>query len=172
MMLVINESTFLLNRFLKTKKTGDNIKFVSTKGFLFDYLKNGKKIKIMLKDPLLVKFLKSFDKKDNIIIVASDHDPAGHLIALEILSLFKKATVLRFQNQFEVLFKIPDDSISVFLQRNSFDKFKIGIPGIYLKDRLYGSEYREKRLFTLAAFLYGGNLVKKIKIKGNDYGNS
>ena len=168
MILVINESTFLLNE-LKKQKNIDfkKLSFVSSKGFLFNYSydRKIKQINLSIKDSLLIKYLKNFDKKENLIIVASDHDPAGHLISLEILSLFEKSNVLRFQYPFEKLFQISDNSFLDFLIRNSFDNFKIGIAETYLKRRFFNKDFEIKRINTLAA-LKNGSKVKKIILKG------
>ena len=167
MILVINESTFLLNELKRQKKINfKKLSFVSSKGFLFNYFydNNKKEIKISIKDSLLINYLKNFDKKENLIIVASDHDPAGHLISLEILSLFKNSEVLRFQYPFEKLFQIPEKNLLDFLIRNSFDNFKIGIAETYLKKRLFNKDFEIKRINTLAA-LKNGSKIKKIVLK-------
>jgi hypothetical protein len=106
MVFFLMESTFLLNILKRHVKFEHDIKLVSLKGNIYSYFLDEKgNIKYIIKEDKkeLVNFFSSIDKKENTIIIASDQDPAGELIAYETASLFKNANLLRFTKPVEFL---------------------------------------------------------------------
>lgn len=87
-MIIINESPFLVEIIKKYNKNKDNIKIISTSGFLNDYFYlNGKIITEPRPSKKIQNFVNEISKlKNEEIIIATDKDNMGKLIALEVLS--------------------------------------------------------------------------------------
>ena len=151
MVFLIIESTFMLNIFKKNVKFQNGIKLFSTKGHLFNYLFNKKKIEYFLKEDKqeIVSFFREIDSSKNIIIIASDHDAAGELIAFEIASFFKKAKILRFSKPIEEILK-EKNITKEYLFKYATSKINI-LKGIrYLEERFL-SDYNKERIKVLSA---------------------
>lgn len=122
MIYLINESSFLL-RVIQNFIRVENINFTSTKGFLFDYkIDKNMNLYVMPKEDkkFIIEYLSTLSKVSDDVVIATDHDPAGEMIALEVLYLIPNAKRLR----------IPFDSLL---------KYEKITPGLVLKnsDRLF-----------------------------------
>jgi hypothetical protein len=155
------ESTYFLNILKKNVKFNTDIKLVSTKGHLFDYSTQNKKIIFFLKKDKknIIEFFTSIDKKENIVIIATDQDPAGELIAVEVASFFKKAKILRFAKPVEFLLteKVIDKD---FLFKYSYSKINILKAVRYLEEKFL-SDYNNEKLKVLN--ILSKNEISKIK---------
>jgi len=87
-MIIINESPYMSILLKKNIFIEDNIKIISTKGFLNDYQIINNKIKKIPLDIYLINDLKKIENKT--IILATDNDDAGNFIAFEIIDILKK----------------------------------------------------------------------------------
>jgi len=106
-MIIINESPYMSILLKKNIFIEDNIKIISTKGFLNDYQIINNKIKKIPLDIYLINDLKKIENKT--IILATDNDDAGNFIAFEIIDILKKNNnILRLQTAFEELFNFKD----------------------------------------------------------------
>ena len=97
--LLINESPYLLKTISKQVKFENNIKTISTKGFLNTYVKEIS----YPKDEKLIDYLKKFDNENTLICIATDLDDAGEFIAYEIVKLYTQAKIIRLNIPFEKL---------------------------------------------------------------------
>lgn len=144
-MIIINESTYLAKIIKKKVKIEENIEIFSTKGFLYDYIVDNKGVTYIDKDNDVSEYLKSI--KNSEIIVATDLDGAGHLIALEVISkLDKSNSISRLMIPFESLLEeaiITKD----YLIRNSSKKIDSQKAINYLETR--GDTNKDARLLAI-----------------------
>lgn len=101
-MILINESSYMSVLLKKHSFIEENIKIISSKGFIYNYyIKNEKTIKEPINKELF-NYLKNI--KNEIIIIGTDLDSAGDFIAIEINDLIKeKNEIFRLTINFDKL---------------------------------------------------------------------
>lgn len=82
-MIIFNESTILARRIHNSLPC----KIISVCGFLYDYIVENNVVSYYEKDKTLIDSIKLI--KNETIIIATDLDSAGELIALELIGLLK-----------------------------------------------------------------------------------
>jgi len=158
MVFLILESTFMLN-ILKRNVMFDEIKLISTKGHLYTYSFFKNKIDYSLKEDKkeISFFFSTIDNEKNTIIIASDQDPAGELIAFEISGFFKKAKVFRFLKPVETLLEVKRVN-EEYLLKYCVSKINV-LKGVrYLEERFL-SDYKDEKIKALSA-LYNKGITK------------
>lgn len=102
--LIILESSYLLKNFLSSikidNKEFNDIEFLATNGSIFKYRNEKKELKAFTLNQNIENKIRYFNGN---IIVATDHDQNGHLIALEIASL--RNDCLRLNLNIDEIFK-------------------------------------------------------------------
>lgn len=100
-MIIFNESTILARQIYDSLPC----QIISACGFLYDYIVENDVVSYYEKNPQLINAIRAI--KDEIIIIATDLDSAGELIALELIGLLNSKEqnnkVLRFTLPFETL---------------------------------------------------------------------
>jgi DNA topoisomerase IA len=172
-MIIINESSYLIKILEENQKIDSKIKFFSTKGMLFNY-NIDKKNKVIIY-PIInkikqIKYIKSLKNQNKEIIIATDFDSVGELIALEILYLIPNAK--RLQIPFDDLFYIQKIT-KKYISNNSNHLFNKKLASNYIKEKLKDLNkkeniYEKKR--NLLAELIQNNIktifIPKTKFKG------
>ena len=153
MIFLIIESTFMKNVLEKNLIfKNDEIKIIATKGSFFSYFVSNGELEFELKEDKkeIKKFLESIDSEKNEIIIATDHDPAGELIAFEVSTFFSRANVYRFRKAVEelLIFRFIDKS---FLKKYVTTKINILKAVRYLQERFF-SDYQFEKLKVLKVF--------------------
>lgn len=136
MIYLINESSILANQ-IKNNVKLINLNIVSTNGFLFDYARiNATNIAVTTKEKISSSFKKLIkSKKDSdIIVVATDKDPAGELIAMEILHFFPNA--IRYKYRIDDLLFLKQIDGKDIVASSSKSEFKFNLAKGYLKDKM------------------------------------
>lgn len=137
-MIVINESPYLANVVKAHMKFPSDVLIVSTGGFLYDYVPNasGKTLFPRPKNLDMVSFLEGLSGET--VIVATDLDPAGELISVEVCSLINpyRNEAYRLSVPFDYILttagKPGFDPVEWFL-RNSVNGFDMGKASLYVK---------------------------------------
>jgi hypothetical protein len=151
-MVIINESTYLANIIKKETLFDNNIKIISTKGFLYNYIRSDDKIIIQAKDPILIDYLKNLYNEDNIFVIATDHDYPGHLISLELLDIFKTKAI-RFQKSFDELLLV-DKVDKNYILKNSNMRFEYGQAMAYLQMKDFNPNIHEEKIKAIARIIH------------------
>jgi len=131
-MIIVNESPYFARIVKRHVKLPSDFLVVSTGGFLYDYLPDtsGKSLIPVPKKSDVVSFLSNLEGEK--VVVATDLDPAGELIAVEVCSLVNpfRNEVFRFTEPFDRILlmrdKSPEEIRSVVESRltNRFDAGK------------------------------------------------
>ena len=142
-MVLLTESTFLRNVLLKNVSFEEGIKVYSTKGHLFEYFPQKGKISYSLKREAkgIYSFLSSLKEE---VVIATDTDPAGELIAFECASVVpKEIPVFRFLKPVEELLLLKKVT-KEYLLSHSVTKINL-LRGIrYLEERFLSSFHEER----------------------------
>lgn len=142
-MYIINESPLLANILMNQSRLID-INIFSTKGLLNYYKIKGNNIAVMPRENSIqtIKFLKNLYDKNEEVIIATDYDSTGELIALEVLNLIPNAK--RLQIPFDNLLDYPSlnkDRINSM----SNNLFNIELATIYIREITKNIDIYEKR---------------------------
>jgi len=153
--LFINESYFTMKILGKNGVFSKEINTVSTNGSLFSYTYSNGRINRFLieKKSNIIDYIKSFnDSEKNTIIIASDIDPAGELIAFEIASILtpKKANIFRFNKPVESLIKEKNLKAEQLLKYCT-KQINVLKAARYLEERFL-SEYNKEKLEVISVF--------------------
>lgn len=122
-MVVLNESPYLIQ--LLRKKSfynEDKIVFLSSFGFIYDYVIVNGVIEKTYKNSEIVSQISSL--KNQIVIIATDCDNAGDFIAIELKDLLDKSnSIMRLSVPFEILFnyEVINEEILISLSMNSLN---------------------------------------------------
>lgn len=142
-MYIINESPILANILINQTRLID-INIFSTKGLLNYYKIKGKSIAIMPRENSIqtIKFLKNLANNNEEVIIATDYDSTGELIALEVLNLIPNAKRLQ----------IPFDNLLDYASLNkekirsfSNNLFNVELATIYIREITKNIDIYEKR---------------------------
>lgn len=142
-MYIINESPLLAN-ILKNRCRLIDIDIFSTKGLLNYYKINKNQISIMPRENAIdtIKFLKNLNKSREEVVIATDYDSTGELIALEVLNLIPNAK--RLQIPFDEL--INHGSLNPEkVNRFSNKMFNVELATIYIREITKNIDIYEKR---------------------------
>lgn len=142
-MYIINESPILANIF-KSKCRLIDIDVFSTKGLIYYYKVNNKKISVFPRENSIntINFLKNLAKNGEEVVIASDYDSTGELIALEILNLIPGAK--RLKVPFDELLK--HNSLNPEKVRRYVDnKFNIEMATLYIREITRDIDIYKKR---------------------------
>lgn len=148
MIYLINESSVMARRihnyvpFDKSK-----IQIISTNGFLYRPVRdvNGN-LEVFVANPkTLFKLdaLKNSLKNDDIVVIATDHDPAGEYIALELLDLFPHA--LRYKNRMDDFVFQTEVLPEVVLRDSGREYFNEALALDFMQERLRNNPLRAKK---------------------------
>lgn len=142
-MYIINESPLLANIF-KSKCRLVNIDVFSTKGLLYYYKVNQNKISVSPRPNAIknINFLKNLYKSGEEVVIASDYDSTGELIALEILNLIPNAK--RLQIPFDDLLK-HNSLTSEKINRYVDNKYNVELATLYIREITRDIDIYKKR---------------------------
>jgi len=149
-MIIINESPNSLINLRKKTFYKDNIKFISTIGFLNDYFFMNDAVEETPRIEEIVNEIKNI--KNEVVVIATDLDDAGNFIALEILEILDKSnTFLRLNKHFEYLSeketleanyikeasisKINIDSAKRYWKKMNFENLRLEIINYILEEK-------------------------------------
>lgn len=159
-MIIINES-YLLANIVRNKCNLVNIEIFSTKGLLNFYKIKNNKIDIFPRNNAkdTIRYLKSLRDSEKEIIIATDNDSTGELIALEVLNLIPNAKRL----------KIPFDNLVEYqrlsphiLKRYIGNTYNLDLAKLYLREICHDIDIYEKKNKAFAKILQED--IKEIKI--------
>lgn len=159
-MYIINESPLLANIVINRCRLID-INIFSTKGLLNYYKINNNKISVIQRENAIqtIKFLKNLNKSGEEVIIATDYDSTGELIALEVLNLIPNAK--RLQIPFDEL--LNHNSLNPEkVNRFSNNLFNIELATIYIREITKNIDIYEKRNNIFAEIIQ--NNIKEIII--------
>ena len=159
---IINESS-ILARTIKNQRSDfdSDCEVFSTKGFLYDYKMHGNKISIQpkMESRSLIKYINSLNNIECDVIIATDDDPAGALIALEIFNLVPKAKHLTISFDSLLRKEVITNEELISLSDN---KFKLELASFYLREKLQQNRIREEKEKKFAYILQHN--VKSVKV--------
>jgi hypothetical protein len=166
-MIIINESSYLAKIAKFHSNFTPSIKIVSTKGFLLDYNLKEDRVEYYVKDKALYAYLQTLKKSNKKIVIATDLDNAGHLIALELLSIFKENSVYRLNIPFDDLCFIKEVIDENYILSRCSDQFEYGKAQHYLYNRHFNKSLRAKKLKAIAYLKSRG--ISRIKLPKKIY---
>lgn len=142
-MYIINESPLLANIISDRCRLID-INIFSTKGLLNYYKINDNKISVIPRENSIntIKFLKNLNKSGEEVVIATDYDSTGELIALEVLNLIPNAK--RLQIPFDELLNhasLTPEKIN----RHVSNLFNVELATIYIREITRNIDIYEKR---------------------------
>lgn len=160
MVYILMESSILL-RSIHAHVTMDKKKvmLVGTNGFIYNYRRspNGA-VEVTLKNKdiydKLVNYQQKLEENDEVII-ATDHDQAGELIALELLSIFPNAK--RYKNRVDDLLYEPELVVDAVVRNSGNQYFCKEMAMSYLEEKLSGASNRSARMKILEYVLAHDN---------------
>ena len=159
-MIIINESYLLANIVRDNCKLVD-IEIFSTKGLLNYYKIKNNKIDIFPRNDAknTIKYLKSLKDSDQDIVIATDMDSTGELIALEVLNLIPNAKRLNipFDNLLNYK-RLSPNTINLYVK----NQYNIELAKLYLKEICHDIDIYEKRNNAFAKILQEN--ITEIKI--------
>lgn len=129
--------------------------FICTGGFVYKYRRDrNTDVEVSINNIQTYKTLKYYAehlKPQDIVIIATDHDPAGALIALEVLSIFPNA--LRYKNRIDDILYENTLVVERFLKNSGKEFFSEPMAMAYLQERLSGEGIRDEKIKILEYIL-------------------
>ncbi len=159
-MILINES-YLLANIVRDKCKLVDIEIFSTKGLLNYYKIKNNKIDVYPRNNAsnTIKYLKSLKDSEQEIVIATDLDSTGELIALEVLNLVPNAKRLNIPfDNFVNYQKLTPNIVNRFVE----NKYNIDMAKLYLREICHDIDIYEKRNSAFAKILQEN--IKEVKI--------
>lgn len=162
-MIIINESPNLAE-IVKNRVKLDGIDIFSTRGLLFNYSYKNKKLVVSPRFESLkeIRYLKSLGEDKVEVVIATDSDSTGDLIALEILSLIPNSKRLN----------IPFDNLLKFREMNTErlkiytdNLFNVDTASLYIREITKSSNIYERKLNVFSELIQN-NITSIIIPKG------
>lgn len=131
------------------------VTLVCTNGFIYNYKrKSDGSVDVTLNSKSvydkLIKYKEGLKPGDEVVI-ATDHDKAGELIALEALSIFPNAK--RYRNRIDDMLYEPELVVKAVLYNSSEKYFCKDMAMAYLEEKLSGANERAERMRVLERIL-------------------
>ena len=131
----------------------------ATEGFLYIYeMTAGGGLRVKLSKPRvyakLLALKNSLTVKDEVVI-ATDHDPAGEVIALELLDLFPMA--LRYKNRVDDMLFYKEIAASNVLSHSSTDCFAPKLAEKYMIEKFTDNPVRKEKMKVMQSILAHDN---------------
>lgn len=150
-MYIINESPLLAN-IVKNRCRLIDVDIFSTCGLLNYYKLNNKKLSVFPRENsrTIIKFLENLNLTNEEVVIATDYDSTGELIALEVKNLIPRAK--RLQIPFDEL--INHGSLNPEkVHRLSSNLFNIELATIYIREITNDIDIYEKRANVFAEII-------------------